>query len=55
MPQANTKLYTVPIIRCGGGGYQLLGRGGVLKSDRALEAVLRVLDSRRTALIKSHR
>jgi hypothetical protein len=38
-----------------GGGYQLLGRGGVLKSDRALEAVLRVLDSRRTALIKSHR
>ncbi|MBC8239373.1 MAG: DUF2794 domain-containing protein [Alphaproteobacteria bacterium] len=38
-----------------GGGYQLLGRGGVLKSDRTLEAVLRVLDTRRTASIKSHR
>ena len=35
--------------------YQLLGRGGVLKSDRTLEAVLRLLDSRRTAQIKSHR
>ena len=34
-------------------GYQLLGRGGVLKSDRALGAVLRMLDGRRTALIKS--
>ncbi len=38
-----------------GSGYQLLGRGGVLKFDRTLEAVLRVLDNRRTALIKSHR
>ena len=36
-------------------GYQLVGRGGVLKSDRTLAAVLRMLDSRRTAQIKSQR
>ena len=35
--------------------YQLLGRGGVLKSDRTLAAVLKMLDSRRTALVKSDR
>ena len=34
-------------------GYQLVGRGGVLKSDRTLGAVLKMLDSRRTALVKS--
>ncbi len=34
-------------------GYQLVGRGGILKSDRALGAVLKMLDSRRTALVKS--
>ena len=33
--------------------YQLLGRGGMLKSDRTLGAVLKMLDSRRTALVKS--
>ena len=36
-------------------GYQLLGRGGVLKSDRTLSAILKMLDSRRTALVKSDR
>ncbi len=36
-------------------GYQLLGRGGVLKSDRTLAAILKFLDSRRTALVKSDR
>lgn len=36
-------------------GYQLLGRGGVLKSDRTLAAILRMLDSRRTALVKPDR
>jgi hypothetical protein len=36
-------------------GYQLLGRGGVLKSDRALGAILKMLDSRRTALVKSEK
>ena len=36
-------------------GYQLLGRGGVLKSDRTLGAILKLLDSRRTALVKSDR
>ena len=34
-------------------GYQLVGRGGILKSDRTLGAVLKMLDSRRTALVKS--
>ena len=37
------------------GGYQLIGRGGVLKSDRALSAILKMLDSRRTAIVKSER
>ena len=36
-------------------GYQLLGRGGVLKSDRTLGAILKMLDSRRTALVKSEK
>ncbi|MBT5879384.1 MAG: DUF2794 domain-containing protein [Rhodospirillaceae bacterium] len=35
------------------GVYQLLGRGGVLKLDPSLGPVLRFLDSRRTALVKS--
>ena len=35
------------------GAYLLLGRGGVLKSDGSLGPVLRFLDSRRTALVKS--
>ena len=34
-------------------GYQLLSRGGVLKSDRNLAAIMRMLDSRRTALVTS--
>ena len=38
-----------------GPSYQLLGRGGVLKSDRTLDAILRLLDGRRTSLIKPHR
>ena len=37
------------------GGYQLIGRGGVLKSDRTLAAILKMLDSRRTAIVKSER
>ena len=36
-------------------GYQILGRGGVLKSDRTLGAILKMLDSRRTALVKSEK
>ena len=36
-------------------GYQLIGRGGVLKSDRTLAAILKMLDSRRTAIVKSER
>ena len=37
------------------GSYQLIGRGGVLKSDRTLAAILKMLDSRRTAIVKSER
>ena len=36
-------------------GYQILGRGGVLKSDRTLGTILKMLDSRRTALVKSEK